>query len=309
LFSKFKGQIDTIFVDVNSASFELDKSVNIILSPSLYWVKKVTLPVKSVREVKPLLESLFEENLPDGVYSYDVYKQDDEFVIFAYEDKVILNILHEKGISSAQINKVYLAQSELFRQESAKKISEDTILLVEDGIVVVLPFTFASSDEVLDVHDVKLSKNSIRLKQFSHLVNEKSLYTIAFIFFALIALVSTEYFITVKKNNISQTQRDALFVKYGLKPTMLQNRSMLKSYEKIYKSQTQLREYMADLLSLHLKEKHKIKVITYKNKKLRVQFDGIKSGEEKYIEQILKSKKCKFSAQYKNDIWYVEFKI
>lgn len=309
MFSKFKGQIDTIFVDVNSASFELDKSVNIILSPSLYWVKKVTLPVKSVREVKPLLESLFEENLPDGVYSYDVYKQDDEFVIFAYEDKVILNILHEKGISSAQINKVYLAQSELFRQESAKKISEDTILLVEDGIVVVLPSTFASSDEVLDVHDVKLSKNSIRLKQFSHLVNEKSLYTIAFIFFALIALVSTEYFITVKKNNISQTQRDALFVKYGLKPTMLQNRSMLKSYEKIYKSQTQLREYMADLLSLHLKEKHKIKVITYKNKKLRVQFDGIKSGEEKYIEQILKSKKCKFSAQYKNDIWYVEFKI
>jgi len=309
LFSKFKGQIDTIFVDVNSSSFKLDKSVNIILSPSLYWVKKVALPVKSVREVKPLLESLFEENLPDGVYSYDVYKQDDEFVIFAYEDKVILNILHEKGISSAQINKVYLAQSELFKQESAKKISEDTILLVEDGIVVVLPSTFASFDEVLDVHDIKLSKNSIRLKQFSHLVNEKSLYTIAFIFFALIALVSTEYFITLKKNNISQTQRDALFIKNGLKPTMLQNRSMLKTYEKIYKSQTQLRQYMADLLSLHLKEKHKIKVITYKNKKLRVEFDGFKSGEEKYIKQQLKSKQCKFSAQYKNNIWYVEFII
>ncbi|WP_457744496.1 hypothetical protein [Sulfurimonas sp.] len=309
MFSKFKDHVDTIFVDINSANFELDKSVNIILSPSLYWVKKVSLPVKSVREVKPLLESLFEENLPNGTYSYEVYKQDDDFFIFAYEDQMILNILHEKGVASSQINKVYLAQSELFEQANAKRISEDTVLLVEDGIVVLLPVSFASSDELLDVCDVKLSKNSIRLKQFSHFVNEKSLYTIAIIFFVLIALVSIEYFITLKKDHLSQTQRNELFMKYGLKPTMFQNRSMLRGYESIYKSQTQLRQYMADLLSLKLKKNHKIKMITYKNKQLSVEFIGLKAGEEKYIEQMLKSKKCNFSAQYKNNIWYVEFKI
>jgi len=309
LFSKFKEQIDTIFVDVNSASFELDKSVNVILSPSFYWIRKVSLPVKSLREVKPLLESLFEETLPEGIYSYSAYKQEDDYYIFAYEDKKILDALHAKGIPSAKINAVYFAQSELVDLDEPKKISEEELILTQDGVVILLPAKFVSDAKELDVSDVKVSKNTLHLKQFGHIVNEKSLYKIAVIFLVFIALVGSEYFITLHKAQKLQTQREKLFSLYGLKSTMFQNESLLRGYEGDYKTQSKLREDMAQILSFSLKSGHKIKAIEYKSKKLKLQFDGVKSGDEEYITAFMKSKKMKYSAKYRGENWYVEVQL
>ena len=87
MFSKFNKQIDTIFLDTICDNFHTDNKVNIILSPSLYWIKKVSLPVKNVKDVKPLLASIFEDILPDGTYNYSAYKNDDAYLVFAYEDK------------------------------------------------------------------------------------------------------------------------------------------------------------------------------------------------------------------------------
>ncbi len=90
----FRSKAKAFFVDVDSPSYHLDESVNVILSPSMYWVKRVTLPVKYLREVKSLIPSLFEENLPDGKYSYSAYKDGDSFLIFAYNDKEVLDLLN-----------------------------------------------------------------------------------------------------------------------------------------------------------------------------------------------------------------------
>ncbi|MDQ7066925.1 MAG: hypothetical protein Q9M40_02365 [Sulfurimonas sp.] len=73
------------------------EKVSIILSPSLYWVQKLSLRVKYVREVKKLLPSIFEDMLPAGQYSYSAYKRGDDFFIFAYEDKAILKLLQDKS--------------------------------------------------------------------------------------------------------------------------------------------------------------------------------------------------------------------
>ena len=309
MFSKFKRQFDTIFVDVNSANFELDDSVNVILSPSLYWVKKVSLPVKSLRDVKPLLESLFEDILPDGRYSYTAYKEGDEYFIFAYEDKYILDTLAQKGIPFAKINKVYFAQSELSSLEDAKKLNEEEVILVQDGIVILLPAKFSETDDKLELNGIELSKRTISLKQFGHILNEKSLYTIVALFLVMVLLVLSEYIITLNKVNNLQTQREALFAKYKLKPTMIQNRSLLKKYESTYKSQIELRKLMATVLSMRLKDGQRLKSVSYKNKKFKLQYIGLKKGQESYIESSFKNKGFTYSAQFKKDIWYVEFKL
>ena len=70
----FRSKAKAFFVDVNSPSYLLEAPVNVILSPSMYWVKRVTLPVKYLYEVKSLIPSLFEENLPEGKYSYSAYR-------------------------------------------------------------------------------------------------------------------------------------------------------------------------------------------------------------------------------------------
>jgi len=306
---KFKRQVDTIFVDSNSADFHVEGSVNVILSPSLYWVKKVSLPVKSKREVKPLLESLFEDMLPEGRYSYEAYKFGDDYFIFAYDDKYILDLLAKKGIASSKINGVYFAQNEFLHLKEAKKIDENEVMLLKDDIVILLPAKFSKAESVVDISDIKLSKNRVTLKQFGNIINEKSLYAIVALLVVLLLLIATEYIMTLNKIEQLQTKRDNLFTKYALKPTMMQNRSLLRGYKEIYTRQMQLRKILAVVLGMHLKSKHKVKFIAYKNRKVIVIYSGLKKGDERYIETYFRAKQLDYSAKYKNNIWYVELKL
>ena len=306
---KFKRQVDTIFVDGNSADFHVEGSVNVILSPSLYWVKKVSLPVKSKREVKPLLASLFEDILPEGRYSYEAYKFGNDYFIFAYDDKYILDLLAKKGIASSKINGVYFAQNEFLNLKEPKKIDDNEVMLLKDDIVILLPAKFSKAENMLDANSVKLSKKRVTLKQFGNIINEKSLYAIVALFVVLLLLVATEYILTLNKIEQIQTQRENIFTKYALKPTMMQNRSLLRGYKEIYTRQMELRKILAVVLGMHLKSNHKVKFIAYKNRKVLVHYSGLKKGDERYIETYFRAKQLHYSARYKNNIWYVEMKL
>jgi len=309
LFSKFNKQIKTLFLDPASPPFKLEEDVNVILSPSLYWVKKVLLPLKYVREVKPLLPSLFDDTLPDGTYSYSAYKSGDAFYIFAYEDKVIIDTLNSKGIVPTQVKNVYFAQSELFVAKGALKVNESQSIYVKDDIVILLPCCLIEESGDLNVDSVSLSKHAISLKQFGHIVNEKSLYTFATIFSLLIILVALEYFITLDKVSSTSELRDKLFVQYGLKSTMIQNRSMLGEYKALHKTQTTLREAISYILSLKLLKEQKLIQLTMKGKKLIAVFSGVTKGDEVAIEKVLKSKKLQFISNFKDDIWHMEIAL
>jgi len=307
---KFKKQHSTVFVDRDSAVFEVDESVNVILSPSLYWVQKRTLPVKSLREVKPLIESLFEDILPDGHYSYSAYKEGDEYLLFAYQDKAILDILAQKGLPPSKVNAVYFAQNELASLQEPKKIDDENVIAIKEGIVILLPAKFIKTDALLDVNDLSLSKKSIALKQFGHIVNEKSLYRLIALLAVIIVLVGSEYIITLNKASRLQTQREELFSSYNLKPTMFQNKALLKKYEGIYASQTKLRTLLAAVLSMHLNPAERLKVVEYKNKKLKLAYMGVKEGEEGIIKEQLKKRGfVPVKEHFNSGIWYVEFQL
>ncbi len=309
MFSKFSKQIKTLFLDSVSPPFKLEEDVNIILSPSLYWVKKVSLPLKYVREVKPLLPSLFEDTLPDGVYSYSVYKKGDEFYIFAYEDKLIIDTLTSKGIQPAQVKNVYFAQSELNKIDGAVKINETQSVYVKDDIVILVPCCWVEESGELDIDSIVLSKHSISLKQFGHIVNDKSLYTFATIFSLLIILVALEYFITLQKVSSTSDLRDKLFAQNGLKSTMIQNRSMLSEYKSLHKTQSLLRESISTILSLKLLKGQKLTQLSLKSKKLTAVFSGVKKGDEVSIEKLLKKKKLRYRSNFKDKSWYVEIEL
>jgi hypothetical protein len=309
LFSKFKGQTDTIFVDTNSTSFTIDKKVDVILSPSLYWVKKVVLPVKYLRDVKALLPSLFEDVLPKGNYSYTAYKSDESFYIFAYEDKNILDTLHAKGITTAQVQNVYFAQSELFTIEKAVQIDSTHTLYKKDDILLLVPSTWIQLSENLDLKKIVLSKNSIVLKQFSHLVNEKSLYTLAGVAIVFLILLASEYFITLDKISKVETLKEEVFTKAGLKETMFQNKSMLKDYKKIAKRQTKLRTEIVNILNIPLKNGTKILNLSLKGKKITVAFEPMTNGAQLRIFNDLKAQHIKFKSRLESQILRLEIEL
>ena len=309
MFTKFNKKYKTIFLDPHSEVQEIDEKVNIVLSPTLYWVKKVSLPVKYVREALKLLPSIFEDTIPEGNYSYSAYKSGDEFIVFAYEDKLILDTLYEKGVASANIANIYFAQSELSHLESAVKINEAQSIYVKDGLLILVPCCWIEESGELDLSNITHSKHTITLAQFGHIVDNKSLYKIAAVLVAFISLLSIELFITLEKQEQIQNAKEELFLTHKLKPTMFQNRAMLKKYRALHESQTNLREYFAAILSVKSQERVVLSSISLKDEKMSVTFSGVDSKNEKVLLEALKRKNLKFSSSLKDEVLQLEVKL
>jgi len=312
LFTRFNKKQTTLFLDPNSSdiyNISDGEKVNVILSPSLYWVKRLTLPIKYARDAKKLLPSLFEETLPEGKYSYSVYKEEDEFLIFAYEDKLILDALSKAGISASSVASVHFAQSEMQSVEGALKINETQSIYVKDGIVILLPCCWIQESGDLDLSKIVLSKHKVVLQQYAHIVQNTSLYKIAAVLIVLSLLVFGEYLITMQKTNEIEQLKDELFAKYKLKPTMLQNKSVLNKYKNIHDKQTNLREYISYILALKLKESEKLTSLSLNNEILEAEFSDVSEQTFSNIQKTLKSKKANFKAQMKSKILYVEMQL
>jgi len=309
LFTIFNQKHKAIFLDPDSPKMEVDEKVSIILSPSLYWVKKLSLPVKYARDAKKLLPSIFEDTLPEGNYSYSVYKQDDNFFAFAYDDKIIIDTLNEKGINIANVASVHFAQSELSFIEDAFKINETQSLYIKDGIVVLLPNAWVQESAKLDLDALNLSKNTITLAQFGHIVDKSSFYKIGTVLIALIILVSTELFITSVKVNELTSLKEELFTKSKLQATMFQNEARLKRYEKIDLRQNSIRAYMTILLSLKLKSSESLVSMSLKDKSFTADFKALSKESIAEITKKLNSSGVKFKAESKKEIWHLEMTL
>ncbi len=308
MFTRFNQKNKIIFLDLDSPAIVVDEKVNVILSPSLYWVKKLSLPLQSVRDVKKLLPSVFEDTIPDGNYSYSVYKKDDAFFAFAYDDKAIINTLKQKGVASVNIESVYFAQSEL-SFEGALKVNETQSLYFKDDMLILLPCCWVEESANLDLDNLTLSKHNITLTQFGHIVDKSSIYKAGAILLALIFLVATELFITSSKVNELESLKEELFTKAKLQATMFQNEAMLKKYEKIDSKQKKLREEVSIILSLKLKPSENLKKLTLKNKTFVANFNKLSQASIDKIKKRLKSSGIKFKAESKKETWHLEMTL
>ena len=307
---KFNKKLPTLFLDPHTEYEILDSKVNIILSPTLYWVKKVSLPVKYVRDAKKLLPSIFEDILPEGKYNYFAYRcEDDQFIIFAYSDKLIIDTLSQKGITLSNVANIYFAQSEIKEIDTALSINENESIYIKDDILVLVPCSWIEQSIDLDLADIKLSKHSIALEKFGHIVETKSLYKIGAILMLMILLVTTEYFITAHKTKTILTDKDELFQLYNLKSTTFQNKAILKKYKSIHLTQTKIRDIFSKILSLRLKNDEKISFIDVKNKKVIISFVGVKQGKENRIINALKAKKLQFKKIFTKEIMKIEVSL
>ena len=312
---RFNKKYKNLLLDTDTPVVQSDEKVNIILSPSIYWVKKLTILVKNVREVKKLLPSIFEDTLPEGNYSYSAYKntnegsEESEYFVFAYEDKKIIDLLASKNISMGNVSSIHFAQSELGTLESAYSINEDKAIYVKDGVVVLVPSSFTNDAHILDLDSVSLSKHTITLQQFGHIVDNKSLYRVASVLMVLMIIIVGEFFITKHRTDKISTQKDEIFAKHNLKSTMFQNKAMLKKYEGINKNQSKIRKYISKILSIKLQKDEKLNSFELKGKVLYVVFSGVKKGHENYIESKIKAltgKHTKLKKKYSNEMLKME---
>ena len=308
---QFNRQNKILFLDPNYDVASVDEKVDIILSPSLYWIKKISLPLNSLREVRTLLPSIFEDTLPDGIYSYSVYKnsEDSLFYAFAYEDKNILDVIAQHNIPMTNIGSVHFAQSELHNINHAMRINDNQCLYINDSIVVMVPSTWVKEKEELDLSSITLSKHKITLQQFAHIVDYKSLYGVISVLAILILLAFSELLISEQRSQDIVMKTDEIFLKDDLKPTMFENKSILKKFEKTHEAQTRFREYLAYLLALKLNKSEKMTLFSLKNKTILVNFSGVDDKKSSHITSVLTSKGVHFTQKHNDGILHLEIKI
>jgi hypothetical protein len=265
----FNPPAQTLFVDTHTPALQSDMMLDIILSPSLYWVKRQQLPVRYLREVKKLLPSLFDEMLPEGTYSYNAYKENGHFVLYAYNDKAILDLLQSKGIKPSQIRNVYLAQSEFNQAETALQSGDGNVLSVQEGIVVKLPVSFVESSVPMELETHKCSSHAIDLARYAHIADRGSMVRFGAFMAVLTLLFAFEWGIVADKTAALEAKRADVFGQHGLKSTMLQNEAILNRLETRYRSQSDLRLATSKLLALKLKKGEHINFMTLDGKLLK----------------------------------------
>ncbi len=303
---KFKKEYQTILFDPTKRySFEKDVKVNVILPPSLYWVQKVQLPVKFVRDALKFLPSLFEDQLQEGQeYNYFTYKDGENFIAFAYKQDEILALLAKQGITKGNIEALYFAQSEFSHIKESIILNKEEVLTLKDGIVILLPKEWVSNVKALDTTTLKLSKHQIELTQFGDL-DKRKFFTLSFILVLFIALFGFEYFATTLESEKLAQKRVEVFEKYNLKATTFQNRALLKKYEKIEKKQRKIRKVVALISGVKLKEGDFLNLIFLKERKIIASFSG-KTQQKEYIVKKLKAKGLKLHSSTKKEQLFVE---
>ena len=305
----FKSKAQAFFVDVDGPSYEGSAKVNVILSPSMYWVKRVELPVKYLRDVRSLIPSLFEEHLPEGKYSYYTYKDGDSFLIFAYNDKEVLDLIAEKGISAANMRNVYLAQSELSALDAPKQITENSILSVENGVVVKLPAVMAPDAEMLELEDHNYSKHTIHLTRFNQIADKKSQMVFGAILLILILMFSVEWLITSSKVSSIMKKQESVFSEHHLQSTFFQNEAIYSKLNNTFDRQTRIRDIMNLALTLKLKPEERFEQIALEKRKVVI---VIKTASKAQGDKRLSKLKKRFqrtSARFDNGIYVMEIKI
>ena len=287
MFTSFKKQGYTVLLDPKKdVDIEgIEGKVDLILSPSLYWIKKVHLPIKRLYELKKILPSLFEESLPQGNYSYTAYGKEGEYVAFAYEDAKILELLHQKGIALSKVGGIYFAQYEL-QEYLPLRIDATTVLVERDGIVLSVPSILVAHDVLSrDISVHKPSSKSITIEHYSNIIDNKTIYKIAGVLALFVLVVLGEYFVTLSKVNTLEDAQRKVFATYHLLPTMMQNRSVLEKYERQFAKQSKLREYLSKLLQLKLHPSEHFSLVEYGKSGLHIVVEGV-TNKHHIVQQL-----------------------
>ena len=118
----------------------LSHSVNIMLTPQFYTLKKEKLPLKYLYQAKKIASSLFDGFLDEQKnYEYFVYKQRDEWIFIAYNPKEINAFFLEKGIKPEQVGKIFFVQQDVDAFTSPVMFGENELLVSLNGIVTIIP--------------------------------------------------------------------------------------------------------------------------------------------------------------------------
>ena len=292
--------VPALFLTRGSEAISVENKINIILSPSFYWYKAETLPVKKASAAKELAPSLFDGIVDEANYSYMAIKKEELFWLFAYDDLLIAQTLLDMGIKPSHINAIYFAQTECLGTLEAIKVNESTALISKDDAVSLIPIEYAgdtiSSEHYFSEHTLSKEKVNVNFFQNSFL-DEKYIYRLMLIATFVTGIYLAEYLLLQNDLEREQFKAYTLAEKYKLPATSFEIKSLKNGLESKQKRQIKLREDISALMRIALKEGEYMQKIIIKAKTahLEIHLSDPKHAEaiKRYVAKTMKITKAK----------------
>lgn len=272
--SFFKSNKFIALIDKQTGEMQVKDKINVILTPSYYWIKRAQLDVKFTSMALKYAPSVFEGMLPKGNYDYYAVKTKKEYLFFAYDPDEIISSLGDKGIQESQISGIYFAQNELEGISTAVECnSEDALVVHKRTVLQVRKYLVDSSSLSSDLDQIKeLSKHKITLHKSSVTHSLKELAPLMYVLGLLIVLYSAQLFFTYAQQQKVRSQ-PSVFSEYGLPATFVQNSSIEKKLRKSFKEQKSFRKLVFAILKLPLSQRQRMQVLNYEKEIFKITFE------------------------------------
>ncbi len=230
-------------------------SINVMLTPQFYTLKKEVLPLKYAYQAKRIAPAIFDGLLEyDKSYEYMVFREDgdEEWTLIAYDLDSIGDFLLSKGFVLESISKLFFAQQMVLMFDTPISIGESEALVSLDGSVVVVPLLALGEDEKPSrVFDNSFTPSrGISPKSVSNTIittNQSIIFSIIFIAFAIMFVVEGK-----RANSSSQAsiQMQELFEAYPSLESSYTRDSIIKKYKTIDKVERKKRDIIKQISSM-----------------------------------------------------------
>jgi len=260
---------ELLLVHKNMDRVTLNESVNILLTPQFYTLKKEALPVKYAYQAKKIAASLFDGLLEEGgSYEYVVTKEKETWSFIAYDLEKIAAFLESKNIYAGNVSKIFFAQEALESFTAPLALNENETLVVLDDTVVLVPSIALGEDEIpsLRVNSSFTPKGGVALQgSSSSVLTQKQALSFAVVFMLFAGLYLAEGSRYGGDNEAGEEELQSLYESYPALQSSYARQGIVDKYRKIDKDERKKRDAVkafssmifkgVTLTSLHVDEK------------------------------------------------------
>jgi len=286
---------------------KVNESVNIMLSPQFYTLKREALPVKYAYQAKKIAPSLFEGLLEDkGSYEYAVLKEEEGWAFMAYNIEKIRAFLLSKGIAPEKIAKVYFAQESMTAFSAPVVLNEKEALTVLDNTVVVVPRVALNSegtDTIKFDESFTPTKGGIGVKggSVSSFFTQQQAYTLATVFLLFSGMFFAEGLRYGGNDNDKQEELAALYETYPSLKSTYTRQDAIDKYHIIDKSERQKRDGIKTISNMIFKGVT-LNYINVNDKKIQAEFICLNDGAKKQLKALAKKSHFNTSSKKANQL-------
>jgi len=280
----------------NMPAQSLSDTVNIMLSPQFYTLKKETLPLKYAFQAKKIAPSLFDGLLENTEnYDYFVYREEEAWVFIAYDPEAINHFLVSKGIRPEQVGKIFFAQQALDAFTAPVLLGAKDALAAIDGSVVLIPQSaLQEGAETLTPDECFTPKHGVVLQgAFNSLLSKKQAIALAALFTLFALAFFAEGWRYSRGSEVTKAEIEALIEEYPALQSQYTRKSIAEKYRAIDKNERKKRDTVKTLGAMMFKG---VTVDTFKidDKGFSVRFKCSDAKVAKHLKEL--SKKEGFSS-------------